>query len=301
MMRDKSNPIILVHGIARFDVMWLWLLSFIHRRVTRLDRFFDRLSYFRNVASTLRAHGYDVTSARLSFAAGVELCALELKTQVLDALQRSDARKVIIIAHSMGGLVARRMIVELGMDQYVSALATIGTPHNGTSFADWGKVNRGDVLIKWLHKYIDLSGFLDLTTEACARFNEGAFHTEASNDVRYIAVAASEERAGIVYPLQRPYDIIKDRQGENDGLVPVSSQLWQPFLISLNGESKLVARYEFSFPADHFNECGWWDRRERKARARFEGHVLDAYVELAELCCAHDIGLRALRVRPMLT
>ena len=45
--------------------------------------------------------------------------------------------RVVIIAHSMGGLDARYMISRLGMDDRVTALVTITTPHRGSPYADW--------------------------------------------------------------------------------------------------------------------------------------------------------------------
>ena len=40
-----------------------------------------------------------------------------------------------LIAHSMGGLDARHMIVREGMAERVASLTTVGTPHNGTPVA----------------------------------------------------------------------------------------------------------------------------------------------------------------------
>ena len=38
----------------------------------------------------------------------------------------------------MAGLDARYMISKLGMADKVATLVTIGTPHRGSYFADWG-------------------------------------------------------------------------------------------------------------------------------------------------------------------
>lgn len=283
MSTTPRYPIVLVHGIARFDALWNPLISFLHRRVARLDRWFDRLSYFRNVATHLRAHGYTVYHANLSFAAGTDTCARELKTQVLDALEETGARRAVIIAHSMGGLVARRMIVNHAMDCFVKTLCMIGTPNNGTAFADWGKINRGDILIKWLRQYLDLTGFLDLTTDSCRRFNYEALESEAENSVRYVTVAASQERKEVFLPLQRSHDIIYAAEGANDGLVSKSSQQWTNTLITRRS-FKAVTQINFDFQADHFNECGWWDAHEEEKRASYEARVLEMYLKLAAEC-----------------
>ena len=70
------------------------------------------------------------------FAGPVELRSGQLKLRVEEALTQTGAPKVHIIAHSMGGLDARHMIVDLGMADKVASLTTIGTPHRGTILAD---------------------------------------------------------------------------------------------------------------------------------------------------------------------
>ncbi len=50
---------------------------------------------------------------------------------------KSNVPKVIIVAHSMGGLVARAYLREHGPDR-VAHIFTMGTPHHGTSLANMG-------------------------------------------------------------------------------------------------------------------------------------------------------------------
>jgi pimeloyl-ACP methyl ester carboxylesterase len=45
---------------------------------------------------------------------------------------------MILVAHSMGGLVARRWLQLYGATRPVAALLTIGTPHAGSGVARWG-------------------------------------------------------------------------------------------------------------------------------------------------------------------
>jgi len=52
-------------------------------------------------------------------------------------LAATGAAKVIIVAHSMGGLVARAWMREHGARR-VARIVTIGTPHHGTSLASFG-------------------------------------------------------------------------------------------------------------------------------------------------------------------
>ncbi len=61
--------------------------------------------------------------------------ALALEKLVRDLLNETGAEKVVILAHSMGGLAARAYIQTTGAS-FVDRLITIGTPHAGTILAD---------------------------------------------------------------------------------------------------------------------------------------------------------------------
>ena len=52
-------------------------------------------------------------------------------------LATTGAARVVIVAHSMGGLVARAWMREAGLDR-VARVITLGTPHYGTSMASLG-------------------------------------------------------------------------------------------------------------------------------------------------------------------
>ena len=61
-----------------------------------------------------------------------------LAARALESLRaRTGAPKVIIVAHSMGGLVARAYLREYGVER-VAHVFTLGTPHHGTSLARRG-------------------------------------------------------------------------------------------------------------------------------------------------------------------
>jgi pimeloyl-ACP methyl ester carboxylesterase len=62
--------------------------------------------------------------------------ARELRQVVLFAKELYEAKKVIFIAHSRGGLVCREYIRLYGDDDDVLALITLGTPHKGTRLSN---------------------------------------------------------------------------------------------------------------------------------------------------------------------
>lgn len=288
----NNYPIVLAHGIARFDFLLANLLRTLNLFGIDLLLPTDGLNYFKGIARSLRDNGFDVYQSQVSFAAPLAKRAEDLRDEVNKALSLKNEQKVNIIAHSMGGLDARYMIANLGMAERVATLTTIGTPHLGTSFADWGIANEGDELIKALQNVLDLRGFEDLTTKACAAFNDSARNNEAKNGVVYQTYAASEEQATVFSPLQGSWKIIHDAEGENDGLVPVTSQRWVAELVSDDGTTKTVKQKQFPVAADHLNEVGWWDLQELRnlhgwnlsmlhAIGDYEKSIRDIYLNIA--------------------
>ena len=263
-MSNAKYPIILAHGIARFD----FLLNYFTKTFDALGLNWapanDGLHYFKGIASYLRAHGFDVYHSSVSFAASVQRRSEDLRDEVNKVLSLKNQDKVHILAHSMGGLDARHMIVNHEMAGKVASLTTIGTPHLGTSFADWGLAHEGDEFIKIIGNVIDLAGFKDLAPGACSAFNEQAREQEASNPVVYRVYAASQTQKLVFTPLQKSWDIINDSEGANDGLVSLTSQLWQSQVVNSQGAAKHIEQKLFPVGADHLNEIGWWDINEMR-------------------------------------
>jgi triacylglycerol lipase len=257
-----TYPIILAHGIARFDIL---REHFVDKLGLNNDSLTDHLHYFRNIHSHLSSKGFKPHHTRVRFAGSVEQRAEDLKNQIEGYLSLSPGvSKVHIIGHSMGGLDARYMITELSMQDRVCSLTTIGTPHWGTSFADWALKHRGDKLLKRLDKYIDLDGFLNLSSLKGREFNdERREAAEADNEVFYQTYSCWEEKRNRVFtPLQLSWEIIKrSEKGENDGLVSVTSQRWTDQLRSASREKK-VEQHDFPVFGDHFNEVGWWEAHQ---------------------------------------
>jgi triacylglycerol lipase len=252
----------------------------------------DGLHYFKGIASHLRSHGFDVYHSSVSFAAGVDRRAEDLRNEVNRVLTLRGQEKVHIIAHSMGGLDARHMIVNHDMAANVSSLTTIGTPHLGTSFADWGLEHQGDEFIEIIGNVIDFDGFKHLAQGACGEFNDQAREQEAANSVVYRVYAASQKQKLVFTPLQKSWAIINDKEGDNDGLVSVKSQLWESQLVTREGSVKHIEQSLFPLGADHLNEIGWWDLNELreidwwktsivKAIRDYELRIKNVYMDIA--------------------
>lgn len=198
------SPIILVHGLFGFDQIKMgdWTV----------------LNYFPGIPELLRSAGNRVLVARLSPTDGVAQRAAELKA-FLD--REVPAEPVHIFAHSMGGLDSRYMISRLGMAERVLTLTTLGTPHRGTAFADWG-LKRLERLVKPMLKWLSVphQAFYDLTTDRCRLFNDEA---PDAPGVRYFSVAGRHDGDWRSLEWQIPHQIVLHAEGPNDGVVSVAS------------------------------------------------------------------------------
>jgi len=252
MTPKKTHPIILAHGIARFDVGWNNLFQLDNQD----DPFLDLFHYFRGIRTMLRKHGFSVYHSSVPWADRVDIRAEQLRKNILNVLEQFDIEKVNIIAHSMGGLDVRHMLFndrnKGKIHKRIASLTTIGTPHLGTSFADVGIGDHGDLIDVLKRLSLNVEGVLDLTRDACSAFNVNpevkTFEDELEEYIEFRAYTGSSKLENVVGILRKPYNIIKEEEGDNDGLVSVKSALWER------------ARHkEIWEDTDHLNEIAWWD------------------------------------------
>src|SRR5262245_26843074 len=186
-------------------------------------RLFDRtlLCYFANLPAVRRAAGNAVYVARVHPVASVAYRAWQLRGFVERVVPKGP---VHLTAHSMGGLDARYLISRLGMAGRVLSLTTLGTPHRGTAFADWG-IRRVERVVKPLFDLLGLArqAFHDLTRASCAAFND---KTPDAPGVRYFSVAGRFTPGWLTPEWQLPWRIVHGVEGPNDGLVSVTSATW---------------------------------------------------------------------------
>jgi triacylglycerol lipase len=262
----RALPIILAHGICPFHRF----LPFASSRDNAGD---DRFHYFRKIRTTLIANGFTAFHVPVGWASSLAQRAWDLKkgiVQLTDHFRRWSA--VHIIGHSMGGLDTRHMIWRYQIQDRVVSLTTIGTPHWGTAYADWRLARAGHLIDSAKCLGLDLTGFKELSREACRRRNADLCDFEKTNGVVYRTVAGAQPLARVFRPLRTAYRIIWDEEGENDGLVSVKSATWQErFLLEV-------------IDADHLNQIGWWDGGEGRAgrqREAFEKSIRDVYLMIA--------------------
>ena len=125
----NKYPIILAHGIVLKD--------------------FKFFKAFGRIEKKLTSEGYVVYTADTDGFGAIETNAQQLKDFICGVLQKHNADKVNVIAHSKGGLDARYMIENLDMSEHVASLTTICTPHKGSPIAS--AILR---LPKWLTRFV---------------------------------------------------------------------------------------------------------------------------------------------------
>jgi len=245
-----TQPIILAHGIARFDFLGNKLLHLDNSN----DPHVDCAHYFKCIRTMLQHNGFDVTHSNVSFAASVEVRSADLLKQVQNVLQKTGASRVNIIAHSMGGLDARHMMFndrQAGrIHEKIASLNTISTPHRGSPFAEWAVKNLPHLTSTLAKLGIDAEGLKDCTTTACEKFNADpkVKEFEAGCGVPINTFAGRSGFAATLGLLKPAFAIIDVKEGENDGLVSVESAKW-------NGNPHVAVWDD----TDHLNELGWWD------------------------------------------
>jgi triacylglycerol lipase len=206
-------PIVLHHGFFGFAQF-------------ELGRY--RLSYFRGIDRAIAECGFPLIISRVHPTASIETRARQLKATILRQMRIMGRRheRVLIVAHSMGGLDARYMISKLGMNDHIEALLTITTPHRGSPYADWALKHLGHrlgglQLTNFLG--LDVQALSDLTTDSCRKFNEEVLDAP---DVRYYSVSAARPWHRVPPFAMHAHKVIAEREGENDSLVSVKSSTW---------------------------------------------------------------------------
>lgn len=105
-----------------------------HPPVLLLHGFVDNRSAFAVLRRSLHEHGWtQVQAFNYSPLIGDIRAAAELLGRhVEEVCAQSHRRKVDVVAHSLGGLIARYYVQRLGGDHRIRTLVTLGTPHCGT-------------------------------------------------------------------------------------------------------------------------------------------------------------------------
>ena len=112
--RHRRPPVLLIHGYGCSRAAWWWLRP------------------------RLEAAGWTVATLNLEpVYASIDDYIEQLARRIDAVLGETGAEKLILVGHSMGGLVARAYLQRFGGAR-VAGLVTLGTPHQGSRLAVLG-------------------------------------------------------------------------------------------------------------------------------------------------------------------
>ena len=226
--------------------------------------------YWGRTAKLLKRHGARVFFGGQDSSGSVESNARCVNGALFDALERSGAEKVNIIAHSKGGLEARYLITRLGCADKVASLTTLATPHHGSVTVDrlMGLVPQG--FIKAGCKPIDLWFRLlgdrhpDTYAAICAfrtadaeRFNK---ETPDMTGIFYQSYGFVMKSAFSDMLMWFSNLAVGYFEGANDGLLPPRAVKWTNYRGTYTGIEKRGI--------SHFDET---DFRRRRLSDRYRG------------------------------
>lgn len=208
-----SLPIVLVHGIVASD------------RAPE-TRFWGR------IPASLRRAGYQVFAGQTDSVASIASNARVLGQTIERVCRDTGSPKVLLVAHSKGGIESRLYLSQAGQAAQAAGLVTVCTPHGGAELADLvlSAVPADKKLVKKLARGIDqlfrdenpdlLSALHDLSTPAMAAFNRDHPDLPHLPYTAYHTVMASGWNDLLFAPTWR---YLLSKTGPNDGIVSQSS------------------------------------------------------------------------------
>lgn len=211
-------PLVMVHGIGFRDL-----------------RYFN---YWGRIPRELKRNGATVYYGNQEAFGTIVYNAEDIKKRILQVMEETGCEKVNIIAHSKGGLDARYAVSRLGMGPYVASLTTMNTPHRGCRFVDYA-CRLPDGLYRLVAACFDQTflRFGDRNPDFYTATHQ--FSTKESEEfnrqvpdvpgVYYQSYTSKMKNLFSHLLLSIPYCMIRPLEGENDGLVSVTSAKWGEF------------------------------------------------------------------------
>lgn len=110
---ELGTPILLLHGLADN-----------HSIFTLLRRGLLRRGFSQVFAMNYSVRTKDIRTA-----------AAQLAEEIEAIVEETGYERIHVVAHSLGGVIARYYVTRLGGDERVHTLVTLGSPHSGTLLA----------------------------------------------------------------------------------------------------------------------------------------------------------------------
>lgn len=191
--------------------------------------------YWQRLPDYYRARGVEVATPGLPTNATIAEQAIVLKNYLQNKFPN---RKVNLIGHSMGGLVARFLASVLDKDrEMIASITGVATPNRGSPLSNWAwRQLEGEKFWYWVLRLFgyDLK-YRKFLPELRPDYMEKKFNPRVPNveGVKYYSVKAwGEPWTWTLSPLlyvPHYFNKMEDHpmaKEPNDGLVPLSSQTW---------------------------------------------------------------------------
>jgi len=220
---DTKYPIVLAHGMgAQAQIV-------------------NIVDYWWGIEDALEDEGADVYITSVNGMDSTANKAASFKKQFLDILAISGKAKANIIGHSHGTIYTRFAITNLGLAQKVASYTGLSGPHRGSSVADfifkivpnqgWNLV--GDTL-DIVYTFIfgdDDPNSLENGWEMTRPYMQNVFNPNCPDvsGLYYQSYTSKIRYASNSIILGVPWLICLAYEGDNDGLVSVSSAKWGNF------------------------------------------------------------------------
>ncbi|WP_232797903.1 lipase family alpha/beta hydrolase [Salinibacter altiplanensis] len=217
---------------------------------------FRRGGHLHEEALHLRSQGVRAVAPNVSPYDTVRARTATWNDRLQHVLDETGADRLLLIAHSMGGLDARYLISAMGWHEAVDALVTIATPHRGSSVASL-VLDQPELVRDWLTDMADWVGTHILEdgsanirkalTELTPEYMENTFNPDVPDhpDVEYWSYGCRAGK-GTDIPIAPIFRYLNRRlyeeEGENDGIVSVESARW--------------GHYQGTIDADHARQVG---------------------------------------------
>ena len=135
--------------------------------------------------------------------------------------------EINLVGHSMGGLDCRFLISHLKSSHFkVRSLTTLGTPHRGSSFADYVMTDIvGQVHLEMFWKMMGVVGIeRGAADNLTIHYLQNEFNPKTPDDpqVAYFSYGGTFE-PNLFSRFRFSWKVIMDREGPNDGLVSLQS------------------------------------------------------------------------------
>lgn len=213
------------------------------KNVILLHGFTATSVYLKKLGSDLHQLGFNVFYFNYNSYKGIDKAAEVMSDRITNLDLIGDgcisSNPVNIVAHSMGGLVARSFCQMYSGTKFVSSIFSIGTPHNGTlndatyvdAFVKFYESLAGSGAPKGYRR--DCRSLLQLTQQDKENFIEQLNSTQSMlGSIKLASISGGKRylEIGKIFPFNRIANrILQIHLGneDNDGLVCESSSSWK--------------------------------------------------------------------------